>query len=131
MTSNSNTSEKKDIVIDLFATSVNLKLQIALPEIPLNMSVCEGSDNEDFEVKPELMDSDKVKLEDFIPELESGNTHSYPVYVLSLLPCSSKNNRYITCTVQSQCQATSNTIILYNMYDAVCAISVGLTWCNM
>ena len=61
----------KDILIDFFATLVNLKLQITLPEIPLDMSVCEGSDNEDFEVKYRLMDSDKVKLKDFTPKLET------------------------------------------------------------
>ncbi len=40
------------------------------------MSVCDGSDNEDFEVKREPMDSDTVKPEKFPPELESGDSKS-------------------------------------------------------
>ncbi len=34
------------------------------------MSVCDGSDNEDFDVKQEPMDSDIVKTEQFPPGLK-------------------------------------------------------------
>ncbi len=46
-----------------------------LPEIPLDMSVC---DNEDFEVKQEPMGSDEVEHEEFAPEFppESQGPHS-------------------------------------------------------
>ena len=47
-----------------------------LPEISLDMSVCDGSDNEDLEVKQEPMNTDKVKSEEFLPGLESESPHS-------------------------------------------------------
>ncbi len=40
------------------------------------MSVCDGSDNEDFDAKQELMDSDKVKSDELPPGLESGYPQS-------------------------------------------------------
>ncbi len=43
----------------IFTTKIILK-NIKLPDIPLDMSVCAGSDNEDLEMKQEPMDSDKV-----------------------------------------------------------------------
>ncbi len=53
------------------------------PEIPLDMSVYDGSENEDLEVKQEPMDSDKVKPEEFRPELESKPPHSASEDVLA------------------------------------------------
>ncbi len=40
------------------------------------MSVCDGSDNEDFDVKQEPMDSHKMKSEEYPPGLESGDPHN-------------------------------------------------------
>ncbi len=40
------------------------------------MSVCDGSDSEDLEMKQEPMDSDKVKSEESPPESESDDPHS-------------------------------------------------------
>ena len=40
------------------------------------MIVCDGSDNEDLEVKQEPMDSDKVKSEESPPGLKSEDLHS-------------------------------------------------------
>ncbi len=54
----------------------NQEIQIKLPDIPLDMSVCDGSDYEDFEVKHEPMDSDTVKPENFPTEFESGDSNS-------------------------------------------------------
>ncbi len=45
-------------------------MQIKLPGIPLDISVCDGSDNEDLEVKQEPIESDEVKSEDFPTGLE-------------------------------------------------------------
>ncbi len=60
-----------------------VEIQIKLPEIPLNMSVCEGSDNEHLEVKQEPMDSDKVKLEESPPGLEPADRPPDPQDVLA------------------------------------------------
>ncbi len=61
----------------MFTTSVNLEIQnYKLPEIPLDMRCCDGSDNEDFEVKPEPMDRDDMKSEECPPGLESENPHN-------------------------------------------------------
>ena len=51
-------------------TSSTTEVQMKLPEIPLDMSVCDGSDNEDLEVKKEPIDSD-IKSEEFPPGMES------------------------------------------------------------
>ncbi len=51
-------------------------LQIKLPGIPLDMSVCDGSDNEDLEVKQETMDSDNIKSEELLPVLKSEDAPS-------------------------------------------------------
>ncbi len=40
------------------------------------MSVYNGSDNEDLELKQEPMDSGKVKCEEFTPGLKSEDAHS-------------------------------------------------------
>ncbi len=60
-----------------------------LPDIPLDMSVYDASDNEDFEVKQEPMDSDEVKPMEFTPELESGGPHSasQDVFVDAQIQC--------------------------------------------
>ncbi len=64
-------------------------MYIKFPEIPLDMSVCDGSDNEDLEhveLKQEPMDSDKVKSEEFQPGLEmleSGDPHSDSKHILA------------------------------------------------
>ena len=57
--------------------------QIKLPEVPLDMSVCDGSDNEDLEVKQEPIDSDTVKSEEFPPELKSEDSKSDSKEVVS------------------------------------------------
>ena len=73
----------------LLPLTVSLKIQSKFPEIPLDMSVCNGSDNEDLGdgsdnqdlgVKQEPLDSDKVKLEEVPPELplKSEDAHSGP-----------------------------------------------------
>ena len=59
----------------IFTTAIILK-NIKLPDIPLDMSVCDGSDVEDLEVKQEPMDSDKVKSEESPPGLKSEDLHS-------------------------------------------------------
>ena len=56
-------------------TSSTTEVQIKLPEIPLDMSVCDGSDIEDLEVKQEPIDSD-IKSEEFPPGLKSEGAHS-------------------------------------------------------
>ncbi len=65
---------QKDCFSD-FTTPINLETHIKLPEIPLDISVCDygdGSDNEDPEVKQGPMDSKQViKLEESPPELKS------------------------------------------------------------
>ncbi len=53
-----------------FLHHLNLEIQIKLPEIPLDMSVCDGCDNEDLGVKQESMDRDKVKSEQSPPGLK-------------------------------------------------------------
>ncbi len=47
------------------------------------MSVCDGSDNEDPEMKPEPMAREKVKSEESPPESESDDPHSYSQHVLA------------------------------------------------
>ncbi len=47
-----------------------------LPEIPLDMSCCSGSDNEDLEVKQEPMDSDKMKSESAVLKSEDASSVS-------------------------------------------------------
>ncbi len=42
----------------------HLKIPAKLPEIPLHMSVCDGSDSEDVAEKQEPIDSDTVKSEE-------------------------------------------------------------------
>ena len=59
----------------IFTTKIILK-NIKLPDIPLDMSVCDGSDNEDLEMKQEPMDSDKVKSEESPPGWKSEDLHS-------------------------------------------------------
>ena len=51
-------------------TSSTTEVQIKLPEIPLDMSVCDGSDNEDLEVKEEPIDLD-IQSEEFPPGLDA------------------------------------------------------------
>ncbi len=80
----------------LLPLTVSLKIQSKFPEIPLDMSVCngsdnqdlghqgDGSDNQDLGVKQEPLDGDKVKLEAFPPELplKSEDAHSGPQHTL-------------------------------------------------
>ncbi len=67
-------SEKTGSVV--FTTVINLEIHIKLPEIPLDMSVYNGSDIDDLEVKQEPMDSDRVKLEESPPGLNSEDLSS-------------------------------------------------------
>ncbi len=59
-----------------FTTAINLERHFKIPEIPLDRSCCDGSDNEDREVKQEPMDSDQVKSEESPTAVKPEDLHS-------------------------------------------------------
>ena len=79
------------------------------------MSVCDGSDNEDVEVKQEPMDSDKVKSEESPLGVESGDPSSDSQDVLSDT-CDVKLQQ---AQVQVSCNGKHSTFVLiYVAYTA-------------
>ena len=76
------------------------------------MSVCDGSDNEDLEVKQEPMDSDSIKSKELVPVLKSedGPGDSQDVCVAAQLQKGTKSGmaqvmkwreciEYVTCII--------------------------------
>ena len=59
-----------------YVTTSNLRRYFKIPEIPLDMSCCDGSDSEDREVKQEPMDSDQVKSEESPTAVKPEDLHS-------------------------------------------------------
>ncbi len=68
----------RDLLLHLsqYVSHLNLDVRITLPEIPLDMSVCDGCDNEDLVLKQEPMDSDEMKSKD---ALTSSTSQHVPV----------------------------------------------------
>ncbi len=75
-------------------------MYIKLPDIPLDMSVCDGSDNEDLEMKQEPMDSDTVKSEESPPDLESDDSHSDSQHVLAVAQLQTVTDSGKLCVIE-------------------------------